>query len=197
MPGEEGSQAGDSSASDGSASEKSGDAGEAAGSGPAVPGTEGEDRRAAIDRRLDETFGTFDAAVRSAHEAVARERAERAAAEGSASAGGAPGEDEGGDGGTATADARAEGGLESVGEGTAAGEGAETGEGTEQVPGQGGGTGAGGTTGSGPREIPGDVPDGRDDDIVARQIREAAMKETDPELRAALWEEYRRYKRGN
>ena len=35
-----------------------------------------------------------------------------------------------------------------------------------------------------------------DDDIVGRQIREAAMKETDPELRAALWEEYRRYKKG-
>ena len=32
--------------------------------------------------------------------------------------------------------------------------------------------------------------------VVARQIREAAMKETDPELRAALWEEYRRYKKG-
>ena len=40
------------------------------------------------------------------------------------------------------------------------------------------------------------VPDGRDDDIVARQIREAAMKETDPELRDKLWEEYRKYKQG-
>ena len=34
------------------------------------------------------------------------------------------------------------------------------------------------------------------DDIVARQIREAAMAEKDPELRAALWEEYKRYKKG-
>jgi hypothetical protein len=31
---------------------------------------------------------------------------------------------------------------------------------------------------------------------VARQLREAAEKETDPELKAKLWEEYRRYKRG-
>jgi hypothetical protein len=31
---------------------------------------------------------------------------------------------------------------------------------------------------------------------VARQIREAAMKETDPELRKALWDEYRKYKKG-
>ncbi len=42
--------------------------------------------------------------------------------------------------------------------------------------------------------VPEDVADGSDDDIVARQIREAAMKETDPELRDKLWDEYRRYK---
>ena len=41
-----------------------------------------------------------------------------------------------------------------------------------------------------------DIPDGSDDDVVARQLREAAEKETDPELKAKLWEEYRRYKRG-
>ena len=44
--------------------------------------------------------------------------------------------------------------------------------------------------------VPSRCPLEWDDDIVARQIREAAMKETDPELRAALWEEYRRYKKG-
>jgi hypothetical protein len=42
--------------------------------------------------------------------------------------------------------------------------------------------------------IPDDIPDGADDDVVARQIREAAMAETDPELREKLWEEYRKYK---
>lgn len=41
---------------------------------------------------------------------------------------------------------------------------------------------------------PDDIPDARDDDIIARQLREAAMAESDPELREALWEEYRRYK---
>ncbi len=34
------------------------------------------------------------------------------------------------------------------------------------------------------------------DDIVARQLREAAEKETDPELKEKLWEEYRRYTEG-
>jgi hypothetical protein len=45
-------------------------------------------------------------------------------------------------------------------------------------------------------EIPADIPDGSDDDIVARQLREAAMKETDPKLREKLWDEYRKYKQG-
>ena len=42
--------------------------------------------------------------------------------------------------------------------------------------------------------VPTNIPDGRDDDIVARQLREAASKETDPVLREKLWEEYRKYK---
>jgi hypothetical protein len=45
-----------------------------------------------------------------------------------------------------------------------------------------------------PRE---DIPDGQDDDIVARQLREAAEQETDPELKERLWEEYRKYKEGS
>ena len=44
--------------------------------------------------------------------------------------------------------------------------------------------------------VPPDIPDGDDDDVVARQLREAAEKETSPELKAKLWEEYRKYKEG-
>jgi hypothetical protein len=44
--------------------------------------------------------------------------------------------------------------------------------------------------------VPDDIPDARDDDIIARQLREAAMNETDPELQEKLWDEYRRYKDG-
>ena len=44
--------------------------------------------------------------------------------------------------------------------------------------------------------VPADVGDGRNDDVVARQIREAAMAEEDPKIREKLWDEYRRYKRG-
>ena len=44
--------------------------------------------------------------------------------------------------------------------------------------------------------VPNDVPDAKDDDIIARQLREAAMQEEDAELREKLWEEYRKYKKG-
>jgi hypothetical protein len=38
--------------------------------------------------------------------------------------------------------------------------------------------------------------DTEDDDIVARQLREAAENETDPELKEKLWKEYEEYKKG-
>jgi hypothetical protein len=71
----------------------------------------------------------------------------------------------------------------------------DTGGGTSGTQGGGGGYGGGPKGGSGPNTVPPDIPDGKDDDIVARQLREAAMKETDPELRDKLWEEYRQYKK--
>jgi hypothetical protein len=42
-------------------------------------------------------------------------------------------------------------------------------------------------------EGPGDLGDA-DDDLIARQLREAAEAEVDPEIQAKLWEEYRKYK---
>lgn len=41
--------------------------------------------------------------------------------------------------------------------------------------------------------VPDDIPPGANDDVVARQLREAAMREPDPELREKLWDEYRAY----
>ena len=41
--------------------------------------------------------------------------------------------------------------------------------------------------------VPPDIPKGDDDDVVARQLREAAMMEKDPVLRRKLWNEYRKY----
>jgi len=45
-------------------------------------------------------------------------------------------------------------------------------------------------------DIPPDIPSAEGDDIIARQLREAAIKEKDPDLRAKLWDEYRKYKKG-
>jgi hypothetical protein len=96
------------------------------------------------------------------------------------------------------------GGAEGSGEaGGSDGEAGGSGEGTEAFEGEGdGSTGMGGRAGSqsqgGSRGkgVPSDIPDGDEDDVVARQLREAAEKETSPELKAKLWEEYRNYKKG-
>lgn len=59
------------------------------------------------------------------------------------------------------------------------------------------GAGSGQTTASrlpptkGPREVARD-----EDDVVARQLREAAEQETDPVVKERLWQEYRKYKEG-
>jgi hypothetical protein len=41
---------------------------------------------------------------------------------------------------------------------------------------------------------PEDIAVMADDDIIARQLREAALVEEDPQLRDRLWAEYRKYK---
>ncbi len=43
--------------------------------------------------------------------------------------------------------------------------------------------------------LPDDIVENVGDDIVARQLYEAALAEDDPELRERLWEEYRKYNR--
>jgi hypothetical protein len=62
-------------------------------------------------------------------------------------------------------------------------------EGQDQV-----GEGSPGTADNDLIPIPEDIDDGQGDDIVLRQIRDAAMKEKDPVLREKLWDEYRRIK---
>lgn len=43
-------------------------------------------------------------------------------------------------------------------------------------------------------KLPEDIPPAENDDIIAKQLRQAAVDEADPETRAKLWNEYRRYK---
>jgi len=149
------------------------------------------ERTATMDAELNAGLGEFDEMLLREQERV---KAAAARSERGSAGGGGSGEDGGGQG-----------------EGDRGAEGAQTGDGGESgdVTGSGdqpasaaaGGrppTGAAGGRGTqtGASGRPADIPDGSDDDLVARQMREAAEKETDPELKKKLWEEYRKYKRG-
>ena len=86
------------------------------------------------------------------------------------------------------------GASEEQGEGTAENQGREGQTGTAQDS-----TSRSGAQGSGVEQSTYGAPGGKlpppeDDDIVARQLREAAEKEPDPELKKKLWEEYWKYK---
>ena len=115
----------------------------------------------------------------------AGEDADAAGNYGSVREGPAPQQEGGGNGGEEGRGARAGGGAVTE-------EDASSGSGMSTI---GGGKGRKGdyTHTASANTPPPDIPDGSDDDVVARQIREAAMKEKDPELRDKLWDEYRKY----
>tara|TARA_R110002110_G_scaffold414951_1_gene646852 strand:+ start:148498 stop:149691 length:1194 start_codon:yes stop_codon:yes gene_type:complete len=154
-------------------------------SGRDQPMTQAE-RQAALDARLDESIAVFDGMILS----------EREAAQGveNANSGGGAG------GGNQT------GGSQ---QGSGSGQQGQGGDGSSPViiasaPNSSGGGGRMpdlGRSREGEFEnsnqpafpVPEDIPSGNDDDVVARQLREAAMSEPDPELRERLWNEYRNY----
>lgn len=110
------------------------------------------------------------------------------------------GEGDGGGDGGGVSGGDAGGSSGQAGEGTQAG---DAGAGAQATGGGATGGGQRGAAAPGSWNRPGgsggqpeDIPDGSDDDVVARQLREAAEKETDPELQKKLWEEYRKYKQG-
>ena len=96
---------------------------------------------------------------------------------------------QGGDDGTA----RAGGAVESV-----AAEGVQGTEAPEEagamVAGSEQPTRSGGVRSDTSGDIPDDIPEPDNDSVLEAQIRRAAMEETDPRIRAELWNEYRKYK---
>ena len=143
------------------------------GSGPLTPA----EQVAILDGRLEKGTGEFDTMIleeQIEQRATARERSKEGQIESVVSGSGS-----GGGAGDGSADAGEYGG----------GGGYSTGGGM-------GGIGGGGEI---PQDTakyppPKDIPNGNDDDVVARQLREAAMREPDPAVREKLWEEYRKYK---
>ena len=145
----------------------------AGGSGPLTPA----EQVAILDAQLEKGAGEFDTIIM---ETQAKQRAA----------------------------ARAQAGRQStpIGEGgNASGGGASEGnspyeDDTANAGGYSTGGGMGGATvgGSVPQNTakypaPADIPNGNNDDVVARQLREAAMRESDPAVRERLWDEYRKY----
>jgi len=148
---------------------------------------------------MDESLGDFDEEIRKERERLARERDANAggdsgAAGDAAEGSGADGDGDGSGDGSRSGDVQ-QGGSPGAGGAQGDSEGGMRSEGGGGTGSGGGGAGSGASKGSGPSTAPKNIPDGRDDDVIARQIREAAEKETDPELREKLWNEYIEYKK--
>ncbi len=171
-----------------------------------VPETTERDDIATLDTKLNMSLGIFDdmllQEVETLSEGSRRGTPDGGAdGRGTAGAGGTAGEgtsDTGSSASAGTDESRRRAGTSPSGTtGTGEGEqGTETGVGATVMKDGTGGRGAQGDTSGRRGKPPPDIPDGSDDDVVARQIREAAENETDPALREKLWDEYRMYKRG-
>ena len=134
-------------------------------------------RRAALDERLNEGFAEFDGMILGERERV-QAQADEAGSDVMSSGGGSGNGGEGESGQSppliiASAPDGSTGGGLILGDASRQGDFSNQQE--ETFP------------------VPDDIPPGANDDVVARQLREAAMGEPDPELREALWDEYRAY----
>ena len=129
------------------------------------------ERVAVLDRQLEESTGVFDAIIREEQRQQRESQREQGANSQSSDGSGT----ETSSGGRNPYEAADQGGYGSVGGGM-------------------GGRSGGAPDAPAVYEAPEDIPSSNDDDIVARQLREAAMREPDPDIREALWNEYRKYK---
>lgn len=151
----------------------------------------GAERTAELDAEFQASLGEFDEILIREQDTVDAGTAEAFGEEGSDGAGGqgSNGDGEEGSGGQGR-------GQGQDAQASAGGEGSHEDRNEQSQRGKGGQGGVGSPGGQGAPSQTGDLPDGSDDDVVARQLREAAEKETDPELKKRLWEEYRKYKQG-
>jgi hypothetical protein len=183
-----------------------------------VPEDRELDELRALQQELDQSIAAFDDMLLTESE-VARVQSELKMKQLAQEAAQAARSLREGDGGGGEGSEASEAGMES---GTAStGSGDETGESSEAVGMEGmqGDTGDASREGSHketgggryrkkgtPKSAPGQGPEAsadateqvaapQDDDIVARQLREAAEKETDPVLKEKLWKEYHDYKK--
>jgi len=140
--------------------------------------TPGE-RRAALDKQLNDSVGAFDAHLHEEQQKTAEERDARQATVSATTTAAAD---------TPAASAGSHGGAQPArGDSKAPRAGDLKSDKSAGSTGSASGNGATATA----------IPDGNDDDIVARRIRKAAELETDPELKDKLWKEYVEYKKNS
>jgi hypothetical protein len=141
-----------------------------------------EERRADLDKRLNDSLGSFDAKLRMEQQKIAKERDARQASVATIS--------------------NSDNGNSAAGAGTSADDSAGSRSGAPGDPRSDRTAGdlksdksSGNTNTAGNGAVAKEIPDGNDDDVVARRLRKAAEQETDPELKDKLWKEYVEYKK--
>lgn len=143
------------------------------------------DRQAVLDDRLEASIAVFDGMI-----LTEREQAQGAASE-NTGGGGAGGGNTGGIGGSSGGLGEGDGNSDNP---IVIASAPTSSSGNGRMPNLGRGReGDFDTSNQASFPTPADIPSGNDDDVVARQLREAAMSEPDPELRERLWNEYRTY----
>jgi hypothetical protein len=154
--------------------------GDCAGGVGGIPGETEAERTARLEKELERQVGGFDEVLAEEQEQISTEGRNT---EGFGGGGG------GGSGGS--------GGRVGLGKQAGGGEDGEAGQ-VARVPSEESRTKAS-VDDLSEEEIasrtPDDIPDLVSEDIVAKQLREAALAENDPKLRDRLWEEYRNYNR--
>ena len=155
-----------------------------------------EDRIALLDRALLQSLSNFD---------LCQPAGGGAAGDGGGGGGGGAGGGVQGTEGSASGSGASGGGAESVVESASVGD-IQGDQSDPQPPQDAPASGAEETTVAGkidpnaPASVgangkpPADIPPAENDDIIAKQFRQAAEEETDPVAKAKLWNEYRRYK---
>jgi len=156
--------------------------------GAGGPGQTSQERIAALDKRFGDSLGAFDAELHKQQQQVAQEHDTRQTAAAGSTTTDAQHGGKGGGAGTAATEAP---------QGDADKAGSHGRRGRQHDP-------AGdlksekATTvddNAGNGATAREIPDGSDDDVVARRLRKAAEQETDPELKEKLWQEYLNYKK--
>lgn len=153
--------------------------------GSGAPVATDQERVETMDRELDKSMGVFDGVILSKRQEVIARTNETGAGQIPAGSSTAANSGSGSDAGSVSPP------LLTGGSGNA-----NQGETNGAMPDAQGDNRKGEYQNKGNATVPADISDGSDDDIVARQLREAAMQEKDPVLREKLWNEYRKYKEG-